>query len=100
MSTVICGCFFCEHSYSLGSPLTDVHLQTMSPELTDEEIIEIKHQLAELMLEHRDLDDIVDSLLASGNIEELKIKRLKKRKLQIKDRITLLEDKLIPDILA
>lgn len=72
----------------------------MSPELTDEEISEIKHRLAELMLEHRDLDEIVDELTRSGNIEELKIKRLKKRKLQIKDQIARLEDKLIPDILA
>lgn len=72
----------------------------MTPQLTDEEISDMRHQLAELMLEHRDLDEIVDRLTESGNIEELKIKRLKKRKLKIKDLILQLEDKLIPDILA
>ena len=72
----------------------------MTPVLTEDEKYEIQHQLAELMLEHRDLDDIVQRLIEAGNIEELKIKRLKKRKLQIKDEIARLEDKLIPDILA
>ena len=72
----------------------------MTPELTSEEIKEIQHQLSELMMEHRDLDHIVETLLAAGNMEELKIKRLKKRKLQIKDEIARLENKLIPDILA
>ncbi len=72
----------------------------MTPELTSEEINEIQHQLSELMMEHRDLDHIVDTLVAAGNMEELKIKRLKKRKLQIKDEIARLENKLIPDILA
>jgi len=72
----------------------------MSPELTAEEITEIQHQLSELRLEHQDLDEIVERLMHDGNIEELKIKRLKKRKLQIKDEVARLEDKLIPDILA
>lgn len=72
----------------------------MTPELTDEEIVAIRHELTELKLEHHDLDVIVHKLVADGGIEELKIKRLKKRKLQIKDEISRLEDKLIPDILA
>jgi hypothetical protein len=72
----------------------------MAPELTDEEIADIQHQLTELRLEHQDLDVIVDRLVEDGGIEELRIKRLKKRKLQIKDKIAKLEDKLIPDILA
>ena len=72
----------------------------MTPDLTDEEIVEIQHALAELRLEHQDLDEIVHRLVADGNIEELKIKRLKKRKLQIKDEVAKLEDRLIPDILA
>lgn len=72
----------------------------MAPELTDEEIAEIQKQLTELRLEHHDLDIIVERLIADGSVEELRIKRLKKRKLQLKDEITRLEDKLIPDILA
>ncbi len=72
----------------------------MAPELTDEEIAEIRIQLTELRLEHHDLDVIVERLIADGSVEELRIKRLKKRKLQLKDEIARLEDKLIPDILA
>ncbi len=72
----------------------------MAPELTDEEIAAIKKQLTELRLEHHDLDIIVERLIADGSVEELRIKRLKKRKLQLKDEIARLEDKLIPDILA
>jgi len=72
----------------------------MVPELTDEEIAAIRKQLTELRLEHHDLDVIVQRLIADGSVEELRIKRLKKRKLQLKDEIARLEDKLIPDILA
>ncbi len=72
----------------------------MAPELTDEEIAAIQKQLTELRLEHHDLDIIVERLIADGCVEELRIKRLKKRKLQLKDEIARLEDKLIPDILA
>ncbi len=72
----------------------------MTPELTDEEISQIQHEITELKLEHQDLDEIVERLMQDAEIEELKVKRLKKRKLLIKDRISRLEDKLIPDILA
>ena len=54
----------------------------------------------ELKLEHRDLDDAIEHLVATGTFEELKIKRMKKRKLQLKDDIARLENTLIPDILA
>jgi len=51
-------------------------------------------------MEHRDLDAAIDHLAASGTFEELRIKRLKRRKLQLKDDIARLENTLIPDILA
>ena len=59
---------------------------------------EIARQLADLRLEHRDLDTAIEQL--SGNIrtDELQLKRLKKRKLKIKDMIAYLESKLIPDL--
>ena len=59
---------------------------------------EIARQLAELRLEHRDLDTAIEQL--SGNIrtDELQLKRLKKRKLKIKDMIAWLESKQIPDL--
>lgn len=72
----------------------------MSETLTEEEQDAIRQRLSELKLEHRDLDEIIDVLVQDGSIEQLKIKRLKKRKLQLKDLITRLENKLIPDILA
>lgn len=59
---------------------------------------EIVQRLIELKNEHRELDEIIDVLIRSGEIDELKIKRLKKRKLLIKDMIMAYEDMLIPDI--
>lgn len=72
----------------------------MSERLTEEELNDIRKRVVELKLEHRDLDDAIDQLVAIGTFEELKIKRLKKRKLQLKDDIARLENSLIPDILA
>jgi hypothetical protein len=51
-------------------------------------------------VEHRDLDDIIDRLAATPNCDELQLKRLKKRKLQIKDQLTMLQMQLVPDIPA
>ncbi len=59
---------------------------------------ELIHRITELKAEHRELDEIIDVLIHSGQVDELKIKRLKKRKLQIKDMIEVYEDLLIPDL--
>jgi hypothetical protein len=72
----------------------------MSDLFSVEEIDAMCLELAELKQEHRQLDETIHELLGSTMVEELKIKRLKKQKLHLKDRITLLEDKIIPDILA
>ena len=72
----------------------------MSSEITEEEQEEIRQVIIELQLEHSDLDEIIHRLSHETMIEELKIKRLKKRKLHLKDQIRLLENKFIPDILA
>ena len=55
-------------------------------------------QLVELRTEHRDLDDAIARLAASIEADELAVKRLKKRKLMIKDMIAYLENQLIPDL--
>ncbi len=68
--------------------------------LTPEEEEEIRHQLAELRQEHRDLDMAIDSMIASTSPDTIRIQRLKKRKLALKDRIAGLEDRLLPDIIA
>jgi hypothetical protein len=72
----------------------------MSNSLTEEEINQIKASIVELQLEHRDLDQLIEQLVSGPGFEELHIKRLKKRKLQLKDLLARLEDELIPDILA
>ena len=61
---------------------------------------EMRKRLEALRIEHRDLDAAIDALTASGASDQLQIARLKKRKLRLKDQITLLEDYLIPDIIA
>jgi hypothetical protein len=53
-----------------------------------------------LRVEHRDLDAAINALLDQGGADQLQIARLKKRKLRLRDEIALLEDQLIPDIIA
>ena len=59
---------------------------------------DIAHLLAELKLEHRDLDTIIAELATSLGRDELRLTRMKKRKLLLKDQIARLESKLIPDL--
>jgi hypothetical protein len=61
---------------------------------------ELRKRLEVLKTEHRDLDAAIDALTASGATDQLQIARLKKRKLKLKDQIALIEDYLIPDIIA
>lgn len=58
---------------------------------------EINQRVSELRLEHRNLDAEIDRLIADIQADELSIKRLKKRKLWLKDCISRLESALIPD---
>ena len=57
-------------------------------------------RLRQLRIEHRDLDDIIARLSMDFNADEIQMKRLKKRKLLLKDQITRLESNLIPDLNA
>ncbi len=66
--------------------------------MLDEE--SIKRRIAELHLEHRGLDAMIDALGQQPRFDELQLRRLKKRKLQIKDSIVLLQMQLIPDVPA
>jgi hypothetical protein len=59
---------------------------------------EISRQLVELRIEHRDLDAAIQRLSAGPHNDELQLRRLKKRKLKLKDMIAWLENKLIPDL--
>ncbi|MCG8427256.1 MAG: DUF465 domain-containing protein [Chromatiales bacterium] len=68
--------------------------------LDDDDIEEIKTRLALLRQEHRDLDDAIARLHEGPYVNELQITRLKKRKLQLKEAISKLETRLIPDLNA
>ncbi|AZI36677.1 hypothetical protein NT2_05_02570 [Caenibius tardaugens NBRC 16725] len=61
---------------------------------------EMRKRLESLRIEHRDLDAAIDALTAAGSTDQLQIARLKKRKLRLKDQIALIEDALLPDIIA
>ena len=60
----------------------------------------IKTKLEALRVEHRDLDEVIDRLIERAPFDQLQLQRLKKRKLGLKDQITKLESRLIPDIIA
>jgi len=60
----------------------------------------VRNELARLRQEHRDLDGAIDALQDQPRPDNLQLQRLKKRKLVLKDRISALEDKLLPDIIA
>ena len=61
---------------------------------------QIVDQLHELETEHRDLDDVIERLGDDKPFDQLKLQRLKKRKLALKDEITKLRSRILPDIIA
>lgn len=61
---------------------------------------EINARLQALRTEHRDLDVALEALQAQGAPDQLQLARLKKRKLRLRDEISVLEDLLLPDIIA
>lgn len=61
---------------------------------------ELRERLIELQSEHRDLDDIIEKMLAHQPVDFIQMQRLKKRKLALKDMIQKLESQLLPDIIA
>jgi len=62
-----------------------------------EDISALRLRLHELQVEHRDLDDIIERLLLTPPLDDLMLRRLKKRKLLLKDRIAILERMIEPD---
>jgi hypothetical protein len=66
--------------------------------LTDRD--SLLRKLHELRSEHRDLDTVIVRLSEDGSLDQLQIQRLKKRKLLLKDEISWLESRLIPDSIA
>jgi hypothetical protein len=68
--------------------------------LTDEERAQIETRILALETEHRDLDDVIARLSSDPIQDQLQLRRLKKRKLLLKDLVARLRDRLIPDIVA
>jgi hypothetical protein len=67
-------------------------------ELNTEDVLRIRLEV--LRREHRDLDDAIAALQAQGTADQLALRRLKKQKLHLKDKIARVEDDLTPDIIA
>ena len=76
---------------NIKNPYNDISLKT-------EEVLQI--ELEVLKQEHRDLDEAVLALEERGIRDQLTIQRLKKKKLALKDKISVIEDRLTPDIIA
>jgi len=68
--------------------------------MDDDRSQRLRAALAQLKLEHRDLDAAIDVLELTVRGDQLQIKRLKKKKLSLKDEIARVEDELFPDIIA
>lgn len=68
--------------------------------MTKEEERELRATLSRLQQEHRDLDVAIEALEGTPGADKLQVQRLKKRKLNLRDRITFIEDQLTPDIIA
>lgn len=66
----------------------------------DTEVFGKMRRLKELRIEHRDLDDVIARLNADLNVDQLRLRRLKKRKLLLRDLIEKMESELIPDLNA
>ncbi|MFY9971070.1 MAG: DUF465 domain-containing protein [Roseiarcus sp.] len=69
-------------------------------DLTPGERAALAAQVERLREEHRDLDAAIEALRDAGQADQLQLQRLKKRKLLLRDKLSLLEDQLTPDIIA
>lgn len=68
--------------------------------LSKEAIRALKRKLADLKSQHRELDDAITRVTVDVAYDQVEVQRLKKRKLKLKDQITQIESKLLPDIIA
>ncbi len=88
------------HSPALRNPSQSHPRFSIKYTMTDEDERELQAELARLQQEHRDLDAAIDALHQSPAPDLLRLQRLKKRKLQLRDRIAFIEDQITPDIIA
>jgi hypothetical protein len=85
--------------FPLGPPQAFVAMAEIEDNV-DRELFRNMEKLRHLRIEHRDLDEVITRLSLDVHVDELQLKRLKKRKLMLKDQITRLESELIPDLNA
>ena len=60
----------------------------------------LQQRLSQLMQEHRDLDDVIARIEETAPFDQVQLRRLKKRKLMLKDEVARVENMLLPDIIA
>ena len=65
-----------------------------------DDIDALKRKLTDLRSQHRDLDETIKDLSQDLSVDQLRLQRMKRRKLELKDQITIIEDRLLPDIIA
>lgn len=81
------------------SPKPKMNAQSDTPiEMNAEEVMRVKLEV--LRREHRDLDEAIAALINAVHADQLRLVRLKKQKLALKDQIARIEDRLTPDIIA
>lgn len=68
--------------------------------MNDDSFDDARQRLAELKSEHRELDEIIARAVSEPPFDQIRLQRLKKRKLALKDEIAGVENMLIPDIIA
>ncbi len=68
--------------------------------MIDYHLEELRRRLEDLKVEHRDLDDVIARLGQEAPFDQLQLRRLKKRKLWLKDQIAQIESALVPNIIA
>ena len=91
------------HARVASRPLpsaADDNALNMRDDNVDTEAFSNLRKLKDLRIEHRDLDDVIMHMQDSGVCDDLQLKRLKKRKLMLKDEIERLQSELIPDLNA
>lgn len=83
----------------VGRPLTkNDSKMSNAKEMKTDDVLRV--ELEVFRAEHRDLDEAIHALEESGRADQLRLRRLKKQKLALKDKITRIEDQLTPDIIA
>ena len=95
--SLIQGAFTCRKSL-LSCHECAIRYWSQRPEAFNIEPDEIATWIEQLKVEHRDLDEVIQYLIETHHPDLMKIQRLKKRKLKLKDNIARLESRLIPDL--